>query len=164
MAIRYETLFVVVPIEKNWFDVRIVREDKCICVYGKDKNDPGSSWVEVGDYKNYDELVVMGCAYEVSRDDQTFDQLIGEGLDDDGNRYLIIDRRENFRGIKKTMDEKKLDIWLYLEDFDNAELSEYDWMENMIEKVRDYNEEFGVNYDPKRTVENYLERKKYQDK
>lgn len=62
------------------------------------------------------------------------------------------------------MNNQRIDIYLFLEDFDNAELSEYDWMENMIEKVRDYNEEWNVNYDPKRTVENYLDRKKRQDK
>lgn len=60
--------------------------------------------------------------------------------------------------------ETKLDIWLYLEDFDNAELSEYDWMENMIEKVRDYNEAYDTNHDPKRTVENYVSRKKRQER
>lgn len=59
---------------------------------------------------------------------------------------------------------ERISIWLYLEDFDNAELSEYDWMEHMIEKVRDYNEEHGTNHDPKRTVENYVSRKKIQER
>ena len=46
-----------------------------------------------------------------------------------------------------------IDEWL--EDHDNPELEGYDWEEVMEEAVRDYNEEFGTNYQPRIAIRNY---------
>jgi hypothetical protein len=45
-------------------------------------------------------------------------------------------------------------IYEYLEDFDNAELSEYEWQEQMEEAIESYNEEYGTEYN-KNFVRNY---------
>jgi predicted alpha/beta hydrolase family esterase len=44
-------------------------------------------------------------------------------------------------------------IYLFLEDFDNPELE--DWEEQMEDAVRAYNEEYGTSHLPKTIVKNY---------
>lgn len=48
-----------------------------------------------------------------------------------------------------------MDINLYLEDWDNAELSNGEWEEQMEEAVQRYNEEYGTDHMPKSAVRNY---------
>jgi len=54
-----------------------------------------------------------------------------------------------------------MDVYKYLEDFDNSELSESEWLENMRDKVRDFNEEFGTNLNPSTIVNNYIHMDKF---
>lgn len=53
-----------------------------------------------------------------------------------------------------------LDVYLFIEDFDNNELSHEDWIEQMEDAVVTYNEQYGTNHDPKRTVHIYINRQK----
>lgn len=48
-----------------------------------------------------------------------------------------------------------MNINLFLEDFDNDELSYYEWEEQMKEAVNQYNEEYGTDHMPKSTIRNY---------
>lgn len=52
-----------------------------------------------------------------------------------------------------------LTIWLWLEDHDNADLNHGDWLEQLEEAVRTYNQEYGTSYDPKKTTYQYINRK-----
>lgn len=54
------------------------------------------------------------------------------------------------------MEENKLTIYEFIEDWDNAELSENEWQEQMEEAVQKYNEQYQTNYNPYRTVKQYL--------
>jgi len=49
----------------------------------------------------------------------------------------------------------RLNIYEHLEDFDNSELSGFDWLEQMSEAVLDYNAENGTNFKPETTISNY---------
>ena len=51
-------------------------------------------------------------------------------------------------------------VYEFIEDFDNAELDEYERMEQMREAVIDFNELHSMDYDPTKTVKQYLSRKK----
>ena len=51
-----------------------------------------------------------------------------------------------------------IDIYSWLEDFDNAELPHDEWIEQLEEAVVTYNEENKTNFDPKHTVYNYINR------
>lgn len=97
MAVRENVKFVILKIQPSWFDFRIVLEDKCACLYGKDKNEPLQGWGTDPDNPYYDEQVLMGCAFEQSRSDHSLPDILGEGVDDEGKRYLIIDRREKYK-------------------------------------------------------------------
>lgn len=55
-----------------------------------------------------------------------------------------------------------LNIYLWVEDFDNAELPEYDRLEQLREAVIEYNEKYNTKYMPDSTVQRY-ERMKRQD-
>lgn len=59
--------------------------------------------------------------------------------------------------------ETRLDIYLWLEDHDNCELSHEDWIEQMEDAVVTYNEQYGTDHDPKRTVHIYINRQKDYD-
>jgi len=99
MAVRAEQEFVIIPrIKHSWIDMYIQVEDKCATLYGKDKEDSPPMWTEKGDFKNYEVNVLMGCAFEQSRSDHSRPKIFAEGVDDDGNKYLIIDRREKSNG------------------------------------------------------------------
>ena len=43
----------------------------------------------------------------------------------------------------------------WIEDFDNPELSEYDWHEQMVEAIKDYNEQYGTSHDPEKEIRDY---------
>ena len=47
-------------------------------------------------------------------------------------------------------------IFDFLEDWDNSELTELENLEQLEEKVRDYNEEYGTFYDPRREALRYF--------
>jgi len=49
-------------------------------------------------------------------------------------------------------------IYEHLEDFDNAELSHDEWIEQLEQAVIAYNEENKTTFDPKHTVYNYINR------
>jgi ABC-type glutathione transport system ATPase component len=55
------------------------------------------------------------------------------------------------------------DLYEYLQDHDNADLNEDEWHENMRQKVHEYNQEHGTNWNPQRTIGNYLRTKNHQD-
>ena len=48
------------------------------------------------------------------------------------------------------------ELYEWLEDHDNADLTEYDWYEHMWQMVHEYNQEHGTNWNPQRTTGNYL--------
>lgn len=55
-------------------------------------------------------------------------------------------------------------VFDYIEDFDNAELDFPEWMEQMIEAVKDYNQERNTLHDPQKIVAQYcamVRREKY---
>lgn len=51
-----------------------------------------------------------------------------------------------------------IDIYSWLEDFDNEELDHDAWIEQLQEAVEKYNEEYKTSFDPKHTVYNYVNR------
>lgn len=55
-----------------------------------------------------------------------------------------------------------MNIYDYLEDFDNSELSEYDREEQLREAVADYNEKYGTSYTPLNMVKRYLRVQKWK--
>lgn len=48
-----------------------------------------------------------------------------------------------------------MNVYDYIEDFDNGSLDFPEWFEQMIQAVKDYNEEFGTLHDPQRIVAQY---------
>lgn len=46
-------------------------------------------------------------------------------------------------------------VFDYIEDFDNPELDIYRWTDQMLEAVRDYNEEFHTLHNPSTIVAQY---------
>jgi len=54
-------------------------------------------------------------------------------------------------------------VWEHMEDFDNAELSHYDWREQLEDAVRTYNAENGTAYDPAETFLSYVNRQPYSE-
>lgn len=55
-------------------------------------------------------------------------------------------------------------IWEELEDHDNSELDLSEWLEQMEDAVRSYNEENSTSYDPRKTVQQYINRQKDTDR
>lgn len=53
-----------------------------------------------------------------------------------------------------------LSVYEFIEDFDSQELSTEDWIEQMEDAVVTYNEQYGTDHDPKRTVHIYINRQK----
>lgn len=51
-----------------------------------------------------------------------------------------------------------LTLFQQLEDHDNAELSDYERKEQLMEAVMDYNESYGKEYKPEREADRYLRR------
>lgn len=56
-------------------------------------------------------------------------------------------------------------LFEFMEDFDNAELSEYDRREQLEDSVRDYNEMYGTNHDPSKAYARYqsFQRTRYDE-
>ena len=48
-----------------------------------------------------------------------------------------------------------MDLFLFMEDFDNAELDEVGWEEQMIDAVIDYNEQYDTEHIPMRAIRQY---------
>ena len=48
-----------------------------------------------------------------------------------------------------------MNIYDYLEDWDDEELNHYEWEEQMKEAVEKYNEEYGTDHMPRSTVKAY---------
>lgn len=55
-------------------------------------------------------------------------------------------------------------IWEELEDHDNSDLELSDWLEQMEDTVRSYNEANSTTYDPRKTVQQYINRQKDTDR
>lgn len=49
-------------------------------------------------------------------------------------------------------------IFQQLEDFDNAELSDYERKEQLMEAVMDYNDSYGTDFDPDKEADRYIRR------
>jgi len=45
-----------------------------------------------------------------------------------------------------------------MEDFDNVELDDYEWKEQLKEAVIEFNETFNTEYDPDKTLKQYIQR------
>jgi hypothetical protein len=45
----------------------------------------------------------------------------------------------------------------YLEDYDNSELNDYEWNEQMEEAVGMYNEEYRTDWEPAKAIRKYKE-------
>lgn len=58
-----------------------------------------------------------------------------------------------------------LSIYEYLEDWDNADLSDHEWEEAMREAIENYNYEYNTTYKIASTISNYKswKRDKYKD-
>lgn len=58
----------------------------------------------------------------------------------------------------------RISIMEYMEDFDNAELSEFEWNDQMWEAVIMYNATYDTYYLPSKEIKNYKswKRNKYQ--
>ena len=54
-----------------------------------------------------------------------------------------------------------LNIYLWLEDYDNSELAEYDRLEQLREAVKVYNYQYNTNYMPDSTVQRYERMKRF---
>ena len=50
----------------------------------------------------------------------------------------------------------KITVYEYMEDFDNAELPDGAWQEQLEDAVREYNETFGTTHDPYNTFVKYI--------
>lgn len=48
-----------------------------------------------------------------------------------------------------------MNLYLYLEDFDNEELDPYDWESQMIDAVLSYNEEYNTEHIADKAIKNY---------
>lgn len=48
-----------------------------------------------------------------------------------------------------------MDLFEYIQDFDNPELSAYDRHEQLREAVEGYNNEYGTAHDPEKTIKKY---------
>lgn len=46
-------------------------------------------------------------------------------------------------------------VFDYIEDFDNPDLSSVEWLDQLYDAVRDYNDEFGTLHDPQTIVAQY---------
>ena len=55
-----------------------------------------------------------------------------------------------------------LNIILWMEDFDNAELSDYERTEQLRESVQEYNEKYCTNYNPDSMVRRYVRLKRVE--
>lgn len=53
-----------------------------------------------------------------------------------------------------------ISIYEFMEDFDNNELCEYDWEEQLKEAVSSYNQEYEASYKPEKMIEKYKAWKK----
>lgn len=54
-----------------------------------------------------------------------------------------------------------IDIFKYIEDFDNPVLEFPEWLEQMVEAVKDYNIEHGTTYDPANIISRHQWGKDY---
>lgn len=93
MCLADKIPIVIVPIEKDWFDLRLEDDGKYCTLFGKDKKELWH-W-STTENPIYDELVLIPVAYEHHRSDNLHPTIIHEGFDDDGNKYLVI-KREPF--------------------------------------------------------------------
>jgi hypothetical protein len=55
-----------------------------------------------------------------------------------------------------------ISIYAYMEDFDNAELSDYERDEQLMEAVREYNTTYSSDFKPEHTLRNYKSIKREQ--
>jgi hypothetical protein len=53
-----------------------------------------------------------------------------------------------------------MNLYEYMEDFDNQELDPYDWESQMIDAVLDYNQEYDTEHLPDRAIKQYKSWKK----
>jgi len=49
-------------------------------------------------------------------------------------------------------------VYEFMEDFDNVELDDYEWKEQLRDAVKEFNEEHNTQYDPDKTLTQYIQR------
>lgn len=77
-----------------------------------------------------------------------------------------IELRYNDNRSKLNKNMADITLFDFMEDFDNSELSDYERDEQLLEAVRDYNNEYGTDYTPKTELRNYkimLRRRKLEE-
>lgn len=52
-------------------------------------------------------------------------------------------------------------VYEFMEDFDNAELDDYEWKEQLKEAVIEYNENYGTDFNPSKIVLKYIQIKNH---
>jgi|GEM_PF-5348658 len=48
-----------------------------------------------------------------------------------------------------------LTVFEYMDDFDNQELDQFEWRDQMLSAVLQYNKEYGTEHDPAYTLKRY---------
>jgi len=48
-----------------------------------------------------------------------------------------------------------LTVFEYMEDFDNAELDQFEWRDQLLTAVLQFNREYGTDHDPAHTLKRY---------
>lgn len=85
MAVSPDDQYALIQIKDEWYDFYVRMEDKDCVLYGKIKGPNGET------NPNFDDEVLVGCAFERHRSDRLFPEIVGVGVDDgDGKKYLII--------------------------------------------------------------------------
>lgn len=90
MCVAEGTKFVIVPIKDYWYDFYLEPDGKYVTLFGKDSTNPQTSPFDGGVY--FDDMVLISVAFEHHRSDNMLVEILDEAWDDEGNKYLIIER------------------------------------------------------------------------
>lgn len=90
MAIAEKTKYIIVAVETGWFDFYLELDGKYCILRGKDKNAPSISPFDGSEY--FDVEVLVPVAFEHHRSDYHHATILGEAWDDEGKKFLIIER------------------------------------------------------------------------
>ena len=89
MAITEGSKYVVIPIKKNWSDFKLKHDDKCIVIYGADGETMVQKYGDFGGQEpEFEEMYL--CSIERHRSDENMYSILGEAVNEDGNRFLIL--------------------------------------------------------------------------
>lgn len=90
MAIPEKTKYIIVAVESGWFDFHLEPDGKYVTLRGKDKERPSYSPFDGSEY--FDTEVLVPVAFEHHRSDYYFPKILGEAWDDEGKKFIIIER------------------------------------------------------------------------